>query len=451
MDIRVKFKNNDYRKEDSKIWEVSLVITYYCTHHLLNWAELTILGITDIFNLRRKEGTRVTCRIWWAMVVCGLSFALACCSGGDGGGAGSGLAPQQAHFLALPFSNETVSKCFVNGMSDDGTMVAGQCADEQGELEPVLWVNGKIKRLGFMTNFSGVSKNAYAYGVSNNGIVIGNEGYLNLSPLAYYYKDGTWNGIVNPVDSLPVSYPSGISSDGEVIVGSNTVIANNPSARGAYYFKPSNGKFYILPSIFSGDYDCTASGITCYNLFNAIDGAGKTAVGYDSIYSEDGSISAQMRPLLYRIDSGKAPVLLPLPASYQMGAVQAISRDSKFMAGGTADSWMPVIAVYWDKNYAVHVIGSLGPDTENRDTLAYDVSDSGVAVGESNLQAFIFDSAGGIQALTDYLTALGLDDQIKGWTLQRASAITPDGRYIAGTGSNSQGQEQGFLIYVPPK
>jgi len=387
---------------------------------------------------RKKCITRFICQ---AIVVCGFSLVLAGCGGGGG------PAQEQAYFLALPFSNENRWECMANGISDDGTTVVGQCADENGELEPVRWVNGKIKRLGFMSDIPGVSKNAFAYGVSNNGIVIGNQGYKDLTPQAYYYKDGNWHRIVNPATGIQVTTPSGISSDGRVIVRHNDFVIHVHS--GAFYFEPLDGKFFKLPSVFSVEYDCSAAGVTCVNGFNAIDGACKTAVVYDSISSTSGSIPPQTRPLLYKIAAGQAPVLLPLPDSFRMGKVWAISRKGSFMAGGTEDPWMPVVAVYWDNNYKVYTIGSLGPDTVRRDSIAYGVSDGGVAVGQSNLQAFIFDNKSGLRALADYLTTLGLGDQIKGWSLYRASAITPDGRYVVGSGRNGSGYQQAFLIYLP--
>ncbi len=383
-----------------------------------------------------------------SLVALGLSVVIAACSGGGGNSSSRDGSPiqGQASFLALPFSNTTVSKCAANGISDDGSIVVGQCADEQGEFEPVMWVNGQVDRLGFMTNSPGVPKNAYAYGVSNGGIVIGGEGYENLSPLGYYYSNGQWLDITNPATSLDVTAATGISSDGSVIVGYDASLVKGGT--GAYYFQPSNGTFYMLPSVFSVEYNCSAAGVSCINAFSAVDAEGKTAVGYDSISSTNGSIPAQSRPLLYKIATNQAPVLLPLPDSYEMGTVQTISRDGSFMAGGTSDLWMPVEAVYWDNDYEVHTIGSLGPDTVNRDTMAYGISDSGVAVGQSNNQAFVFDDKNGLRALADYLTTLGLGSQIQGWQFLRASAITHDGSYIAGTGVNGSGQLQGFLVHV---
>ena len=99
---------------------------------------------------------------------------------------------------------------------------------------------------------------------------------------------------------------------------------------------------------------------------------------------------------------------------------------------------------------AVHIIGSLGPDTNYHDTLAYDVTDNGgTIVGRSNGQAFIFTTTDGLMALEDYLKIIGLGDALTDWDLITATAISPDGHYIAGTGIFRDHYLRGYLVYIP--
>jgi len=357
----------------------------------------------------------------------------------------------QPYFLALPFSNDNFNNCSANGISDDGITVVGQCMDENAELEPVKWVDGKIERLGFMSNIPDVPKNAFALAISNNGIIVGNQGYLDLTPLGYYYINGKWEEIVDPRTQLLTSYPNSISSRGEVIVGLTGIYTSDISAR-AFYFRPSEGNVVTISSIFDINNKCSDPFVSCLNELSSVDGAGMIAVGYDSMNDSKQKV-LQLVPISHDILSGQTAQLV-LPASYPMGIAQGISRNGDIIAGGLLDPNVTleatVSAVYWDMNHQPFNIGSLGPYIEMTQTLAYAASDTGVIVGESNGQAFIYESDNGMEALSDYLEKLNLGDKIKDWkVLMIAKAITPDGRYIVGTGRNAGNYPQAFLIFVP--
>jgi probable HAF family extracellular repeat protein len=81
---------------------------------------------------------------------------------------------------------------------------------------------------------------------------------------------------------------------------------------------------------------------------------------------------------------------------------------------------------------------------------AYGVSaDGSVVVGRSNSQvgdqAFVWTPQTGMLALSDILIASGIDPAQDGWTvLTQASAVTPDGRFVAGFGDRN-GHREGFL------
>lgn len=67
-----------------------------------------------------------------------------------------------------------------------------------------------------------------------------------------------------------------------------------------------------------------------------------------------------------------------------------------------------------------------------------------------NLGAFIWDEWHGAQSLQTVLeTRYNLADELAGWTLTEARAISPDGRFIAGVGIGPTSLEQGFLATVP--
>ena len=67
-------------------------------------------------------------------------------------------------------------------------------------------------------------------------------------------------------------------------------------------------------------------------------------------------------------------------------------------------------------------------------------------MGASDLNyttAYIWDQANGTQSLQQVLTThYGLGTALKGWTLSDATAITPDGNTIVGTGLDPKGYEE---------
>lgn len=415
------------------------------------------------------------CRI----LFCGV-FVLVVVYGCDSDGGGTPPAPEpQVEFTALPFSNDEEWGCGVNGMSSDGKRLAGTCVDQNGEFEAVLWIDGELVDLGHMgPPEPPLSQTSYATGTTDNGVVIGGEGYADLSPTAYYYNDGTWTQIVNPTTQRPAMEATGISSDGAVIVGNTNDVVDNQGTEeqfeGGYSWDRTTGDYVLAPSSFFADI-CD-SYENCYIVFSSITADGKAIVGSDT-YSTEGlstnvssfvdgtcmdkscevlarladlSEEDKLIPVYYELSGYLPPVRLPLPGNYPKGVAQGISRNGSFMVGAALGNLMPTIAVYWDQNMAVHIIGSLGPDTDYHDTLAFDVTDDGsTIVGRSNGKAFIFTQTDGLMALEDYLKNIGLGDALTEWELTTARAISPDGHYIAGTGVFREHYLRGFLVYIP--
>jgi len=65
-------------------------------------------------------------------------------------------------------------------------------------------------------------------------------------------------------------------------------------------------------------------------------------------------------------------------------------------------------------------------------------------------KAFIWTQANGVQDLQQVLTADGLGSSLAGWTLTKATAITPDGYTIVGDGIDPQGQDEGWIANLGP-
>jgi len=77
-------------------------------------------------------------------------------------------------------------------------------------------------------------------------------------------------------------------------------------------------------------------------------------------------------------------------------------------------------------------------------------ADGSTIVGQgyntTNSDAFVWDGQNGIRSLRDVLTAQG--DDLTGWTLTSAQAVSADGRTIVGWGTNPAGQTEAWLARI---
>ena len=67
--------------------------------------------------------------------------------------------------------------------------------------------------------------------------------------------------------------------------------------------------------------------------------------------------------------------------------------------------------------------------------------------GAAGERAVIWDATNGMQELSVFLNALGIDTT--GWTLSEAAAISDDGLTIVGTGTNPNGLTEGWIAVIP--
>ncbi|MCP9450143.1 MAG: VPLPA-CTERM sorting domain-containing protein, partial [Nitrospira sp.] len=124
-----------------------------------------------------------------------------------------------------------------------------------------------------------------------------------------------------------------------------------------------------------------------------------------------------------------------------------VSADGSVVVGVSSFStgWQ---AFRWTQGGGMTGLGVLPGGSES---WAFGVSaDGSVVVGRSDSntgdQAFIWDQSRGMRSLLDVLIAdYGLGSQVTGWRLERATAISPDGRHIVGWGFSPNGTE-GWLV-----
>lgn len=70
----------------------------------------------------------------------------------------------------------------------------------------------------------------------------------------------------------------------------------------------------------------------------------------------------------------------------------------------------------------------------------------GYATSATGTRAVMWDASGTITDLNDYLPTLGIN--LGSWVLEIASAITPDGRYITGSGISPAGESESWIACI---
>ena len=129
-----------------------------------------------------------------------------------------------------------------------------------------------------------------------------------------------------------------------------------------------------------------------------------------------------------------------------VGEALAVNPDGSVVVGSFAgnEAWR------WTAGGGVQPIGVL--PGFNFGGYAFDLTDDGATVVGAcgfgfDRDAFLWTESGGMVKLDDHLTALGLD--LTGWDLGSATAISADGRVIAGWGQGPNAFIEGWVVTLP--
>ncbi len=385
-----------------------------------------------------KTNTRILLR-FALLAIFSLSVLLSCSDSTE---------PTQVVFTALPYASDDFALGYAMGINNDGTIVMGGGAVDTPdgkyfEIAPVIWTNDVITVLPFMGEQEpGFARHATVYDMSNTGLLVGNEGVADLTPLGFYYVNDQWQGILDQSTTMQVQTAKGVSGDGNMIVG---LSANAREHQGGYYYNVATGMLTILTSSFadSADYSDTQTGI-----FDISDD-GTIMVGYDSGVKFD-SIEVSL-PMYFDMAKDTLPTTLPLTGDYVEGVALSISKDGSTIVGTIYDEDETPCAAYWDASRQIHVIGTFSPypGPVQPETAALAASNNGdIIVGTSYDKAFIKFKSEDMISLQDWLEKYDLSSELKDWVLLDASAITPDGHYIAGTGRDGV-YTRAYKVYLP--
>ena len=356
--------------------------------------------------------------------------------------------PTEVIFTALPYAGVDFSLGFAEGINNDGTIVVGGSAvntpdgGKYMEIPPVYWTDDVVTVLPFPgTQIPGFERQCAVYDISNTGVMVGTQAIADLAPVAYYHANDQWHAIIDPATSLNAQTATGISGNGNLIVG---LSANAREDQGGYYYNVATGEFTLLASTFGDSAQYTNAQTSLFDISED----GLIMVGSD--IAEMDTIGKEI-PIYFNMAKDTLPTRLPLPSGYIDGVARGISSDGNTIVGTIFDDDATPYATYWDNNHQVHVIGTYSPypGPMQPATIALAASDNGDRiVGTSYDIAFIKFKNDAMFSLQEWLEDEGLASELADWDLITATAITPDGHWIAGVGRDGV-YTRAFKVYIP--
>jgi probable HAF family extracellular repeat protein len=309
---------------------------------------------------------------------------------------------------------------------------------------------------------------SYANAVSADGsVVVGSVFYDGHDPFGeyYYYERAfrwTASGGMQDLGTLGGlwSVARGVSADGAVVVGG---ALNTDEQWRAFRWTASGGMQDLgtLGGSWSYAYDVSADGSVVVGWARNAAGQGRAFRWTAAGGMQDLGTLGGGRSYAYGVSADGAVVVgWAYIANWQrrafrwtaLGGMQdlgTLGGNESWAYGVSADG---AVVVGWARNDANQwrafrwqngVMQNLGTLGGGR-SCAYGVSaDGAVVVGESDWRAFRWTAAGGMEDLNTTYACLLTPDSY----LERATAISPDGRYIVGWGYNAAtGRYEAFLL-----
>lgn len=296
-------------------------------------------------------------------------------------------------------------------VSDDGATVVGWSGN--GIFR---WT--KTNGVTSLNPVDGYTADGAAF-VSSDGSVISGNVYKNSDPMtrsAFRWTQFDGGVILGSLTTGTASSASGLSGDGATVVGG---ASRADGTHEAFRWTQAEGMIGLGTSTSSGSNSGAHAisenglGITGATIF--ADGSQQAflwtqANGAASLGKFDGKLST----------SG-----------------WGINSDASIVIGGYYDQYAhsPWKPFRWTASEGMI---SLNPSSEFIDATPFGVSDDGaVIIGGVTQGGFIWTPDSGMRDLLDVLNNdYGISDQTRDWDFLQPHAISPDGRYIVGIGSN---------------
>ncbi|MCH8881338.1 MAG: PEP-CTERM sorting domain-containing protein [Planctomycetes bacterium] len=311
---------------------------------------------------------------------------------------------------------------YPRGLTADGSIVIGGSDDSAG-LQAFRWT--QAEGIDCLRNLSGACVDFNAGRISADGSVV--IGSIPLGGLGLRWTPAGGVEFLNPGVS---SGPSDASADGSVIVGSARF--NGQSGHAFRWTQPEG----MVDLGILGGFTSTAHGVSA---------DGSVVVGV----SESAPI---LNAEAFRWTEAEGMVGLGgLFEGSTQSTAEAISADGLVIVGGS-ESPLGFEAFRWTQEGGMVGLGYLpGGFVVSRATAVS--ADGSVIVGVSVTEpqfneAFIWDSVAGMRNLREVLIEQGVTNVVD-WTLRKATAISADGQTIVGSGTNPNGDLEGWIATLP--
>jgi probable HAF family extracellular repeat protein len=317
-------------------------------------------------------------------------------------------------------------------VSADGSVVVGISWGAMG-LEAYRWTTqtgmvglGDLPGGNYFSDAAAVSADGSTVAGRSNSQYSGPESYQHeaFRWTAGQGMDGLGDFFGGPFSS----WSTGVSGDGEVVVGAGTLGAVGPPPSEAFRWTPETGMV--------GLGDLVGGSVTSRALGVSEDGS--VVVG--------GSVSwSGVEAFRWTEETGMVG-LGDLPGGQFQSVAEAVSADGNVVIGygdvGLDEHGQRAHEIFrWTEETGMVGLGFNG---EPEDVSA----DGSVIVGLHSPNApFVWDEAHGVRDLADVLTDLGVD--LTGWTLWRAYGVSADGNTIVGCAYNPDGYLEAYVAHIP--
>ena len=328
------------------------------------------------------------------------------------------------------------SYSYASGVNSDGSVVVGQSTNASFNYEAVRWTqSGRLVGLGFIGAYNRPLSNAN--GVNADGsVVVGSsttDVQFQTEAFRWTLRGGMVGlGFIGSGAGLS-SDALGINSDGSVVVGE--------SQNEAFRWTQSGGMVGLGFIRGGGSFP--------YSTAEGVNAGGSIVVGASTRPSSHASSQYEafrwtqatgMVGLGFIGGGGNSPVSNAL----------RVNADGSVVVGVSSNTSNQYEAFRWTQATALVGLGFIRGGGSAPYSYASGVNSNGsVVVGQStdasnNIEAFRWTQATGIRSVSGLLTSAGVN--LGGWSLTSANAISADGQFIAGQGTNPSGNGQAYVV-----
>lgn len=301
-----------------------------------------------------------------------------------------------------------------------------------GQYWPAVWDSSGVTVFGATASFG----RGAAFGISADGSRVAGWAQDGSGTAASVWTGGVFQRLGVATNSR-INVVTGISSDGLIAGG-----FSNPGS--AYRYLATEDLFEPL---------APAMGWSYAKVFDVSDDGAILA-------GNSGQTGIVVRASVWRNGSPIGTELPWIDGSTGQSEAFGLSRNGRFAAGYSRNESAQQEAVFW--NLDTDLLTRMGrwPDDSGAQTgytIGIDCTDDGsVAVGYGGpwgagypIRAFLWRAGTGLRPLDESLACeFGLD--LGEWECELATALSSDGRWVAGVAKNASGNRVAFRAYLDP-